>query len=193
MANITLQEAYNRAKEALEAGEIDRAVAICQHVLRYYPHYVEGYRLLGEAYLEQGGLAEAGRLFSHVLSCDPQNVLAHVGRAIIAEEQQQIDVAIHELERGFEVDPSIGELRAELLRLYRERYGSVGAVIRTTPLGLAYTHLRAGLLEPAIAEFSRICAGNPMRWDGQVALLESLWRNEQVIDAAHQANAILHD
>ena len=101
MANITLQEAYNQAKEALEAGEIDRAVAICQHVLRYYPRYVEGYRLLGEAYLEHGGLSEAGRLFSHVLSCDPQHVLAHVGRAIIAEEHGLAEVAISELERGF--------------------------------------------------------------------------------------------
>jgi tetratricopeptide (TPR) repeat protein len=193
MANITLQEAYNRAKEALEAGEIDRAVAICQYVLRYYPRYVEGYRLLGEAYLEHGGLSEAGRLFSHVLSCDPQHVLAHVGRAIIAEEHGLAEVAISELERGFEVDPSIGELRAELLRLYKVRYGTAGAYIRTTPLGLAYTHLRAGLLEPAIAEFSRLAEAQPDRWDAQVALLEALWRNEQVIDAGNLASVILAD
>ncbi len=193
MPNITLQEAYNQAKEALEAGELDRSVAICQHVLRYYPRYVEGYRLLGEAYLEHGGLSEAGRLFSHVLSCDPQHVLAHVGRAIIAEEHGLVEVAISELERGFEVDPGIGELRAELLRLYKVRYGTAGAYIRTTPIGLAYTHLRAGLLEPAIAEFSRIGETLPDRWDGQVALLEALWRNEQLIDAASLAATILAD
>jgi tetratricopeptide (TPR) repeat protein len=191
MADITLREAYNRAKEALEAGEIDRAVAVCQHMLRYYPRYVEGYRLLGEAYLERGGWAEAGRLFSHVLSCDPQNVLSHVGRAIIAEEQRLIDIAISELERGFEIDPSIGELRAELLRLYKERYGTAGAFIRTTPIGLAYTHLRAGLLEQAIVEFMRSSAATPNRWDSRVALLEALWRNEQLIDAARLAGEIL--
>ena len=190
-ANLTVQEAYNRAKSALEGGAPDRAAAIAQHILRYYPRYFDAYRLLGEAYLERGQADEAFRLFTHVLQVDPQNVLAHIGRAIIAEERGEIDAAIDEYERAFEVDPSIPELRGELLRLYKERDGSAGASIRTTPSGLAYVHLRSGLRDAAISEFSTAAQMRPDRWDLEVALAEALWRNEQLDETAAIAGDIL--
>ncbi|HMA36329.1 MAG TPA: tetratricopeptide repeat protein, partial [Chloroflexia bacterium] len=188
---ITVPDAYGRAKAALAAGDTERATAITQHILRYYPHYLDAYRLLGEIYLERGRPDEASRFFSHVLNADPQSVLAHVGRAIIAEERGQIDSAIDSYERAFEIDPSIAELRGELLRLYTVRYGSAGATIRTTPSGLAYVHLRAGLREAAINELSYVAQVRPDRWDIEVALAEALWRNEQLDEAAAVAGDIL--
>src|SRR5262249_1191692 len=93
------------------------------------------------------------------------------------------DTAIDEYERAFEIDPSIPELRSELLRLYAGRYGSAGATIRTTPSGLAYVHLRAGLRDAAISELSYVAQMRPDRWDIEVALAEALWRNEQFDEA----------
>src|SRR5689334_10209304 len=191
LSNITLQDAYSRAQAALEGGDSTRAVAITQHILRYYPQYIDAYRLLGEAYLELGRPEEALRFFTHVLNADPQNVLAHIGRAIIAEDHHQVDIAIDEYERAFEVDPSITELRGELLRLYAIRYGSAGASIRTTPSGLAYVHLRAGLRDAAISELGYVAQVRPDRWDVEVALAEALWRNEQLDECAAVAGDIL--
>ncbi|HUS16920.1 MAG TPA: tetratricopeptide repeat protein, partial [Chloroflexia bacterium] len=191
LTNIPLQEAYSRAKVALEAGTPDRAIAITHHILRYYPQYLDAYRLLGEAYLERGQPDEALRFFTHVLNADPQNVLAYIGKAIIADDRGQVDIAIDAYERAFEMDPSITELRSELLRLYKIRYGSAGATIRTTPSGLAYVHLRAGLRDAAITELGYVAQTRPDRWDIEVALAEALWRNEQLDEAAAVAGDIL--
>ncbi len=188
---ITLLEAYRRAEAALTGGDPLRAIALTQHILRFYPHYLDAYRLLGEAYFERAHADEALRFFSHVLAADPQNVLARVGRAIIADERRQVDVAIAEYEQAFEIDPSITEVRGELLRLYQTRYGSAGATIRLTPSGLAYVHLRAGLREAAISELGYVAQLRPDRWDIEVALAEALWRNEQLDEAAAVAGDIL--
>ena len=188
---ITLPEAYHRAEAALTGGDPLRAIALTQHILRFYPHYLDAYRLLGEAYFERARADEALRFFSHVLAADPQNVPARVGRAIIADERGQVDLAIAEYEQAFEIDPSITEVRGELLRLYQTRYGSAGATIRLTPSGLAYVHLRAGLREAAISELGYVAQLRPDRWDIEVALAEALWRNEQVDEAAAVAGDIL--
>ncbi|MDQ2809969.1 MAG: tetratricopeptide repeat protein [Chloroflexota bacterium] len=188
---ITLLEAYHRAEAALTGGDPLRAIALTQHILRFYPHYLDAYRLLGEAYFERAHADEALRFFSHVLAADPQNVPARVGRAIIADERRQVDVAIAEYEQAFEIDPSITEVRGELLRLYQTRYGSAGATIRLTPSGLAYVHLRAGLREAAISELGYVAQLRPDRWDIEVALAEALWRNEQLDEAAAVAGDIL--
>ncbi len=190
-ATITLHEAYRRAETALTGGDPARAIALTQHILRFYPHYLDAYRLLGEAYFERAHPDEALRFFSHVLAADPQNVLARVGRAIIADERGQTDLAIDEYEHAFEIDPAIAEVRGELLRLYKTRYGSAGATIRLTPSGLAYVHLRAGLREAAISELGYVAQLRPDRWDIEVALAEALWRNEQLDEAAAVAGDIL--
>ncbi len=190
MAKFKLQEACNRAKEALEHGESERAIAMCQHIVRYYPRCVEAYRLLGEAYLERGDTVTADKLFSYVVQADPQNVLAHIGRAIIREERGDIDAAISEFERAFEIDPAISELREELLRLYTSRFGSEGAKIRTSRVGLAHLYARDYLFPQAINEYHDILRSEP-RLDVRVALAQTLWRAGNDTAAADLCNAIL--
>ncbi len=190
MAKFKLQEACNRAKEALEHGDSERAIAMCQHIVRYYPRCVEAYRLLGEAYLERGGTVTADKLFSYVVQADPQNVLAHIGRAIIREERGDIDAAINEFERAFEIDPAISELREELLRLYTSRFGSEGAKIRTSRVGLAHLYARDYLFPQAINEYHDILRSEP-RLDVRVALAVTLWRAGNDAAAADLCNAIL--
>ncbi len=190
MAKFKLQEACKGAKQALEHGDSERAIAMCQHIVRYYPRCVEAYRLLGEAYLERGDTATADKLFSYVMQADPQNVLAHIGRAIIREERGEIDAAISEFERAFEIDPAIGELRGELLRLYTSRFGTEGAKIRTSRVGLAHLYARDYLFPQALNEYSDILRSEP-RLDVRVALALTLWRSGNDAAAADLCNAIL--
>jgi len=190
MAKFKLQEAVGKAKEVLEQGDSERAIAMCQYVLRYYPRCIEAFRLLGEAYIERGDSETAGKMFAYVLQADPHNVLAHVGRAIIYEEKGDIDAAIAEFERAFELEPGIRELRDELLRLYTLRFGIEGARVRVSRAGLAHLYARDGLLPQAITEFHDVLKNDP-RLDVRISLAEVLWRDGQREEAARICNAVL--
>ena len=52
MAKIALR-AYNHEIEGMiEAGQVDEAVAHCQHILKSYPMHIEPCRLPGKAFLQ---------------------------------------------------------------------------------------------------------------------------------------------
>ena len=103
MAKVSLR-AYNREIEAMiDRGQLDEAVAHCQHILKTFPKHLETYRLLGKAYLEARRHADAIDIFSRVLTAEPNDFVAHVGMSIIRDEQDKLDDAIWHMERAYEV------------------------------------------------------------------------------------------
>jgi tetratricopeptide (TPR) repeat protein len=191
MARMSLQAAYDQARQWLESNDLDRAVGLVQHILEHEPHNLEAYRILGEAYLANRQLERAEETFERVLRSDPENIPAHVGLGITLERRGQLDRAVAEFEQALEIKPDMPELRSQLLRLYAEAWGSENAQLRLSRAGLARLYAKGHMLTQAIAEFRQVIADQPERYDSQVALAEALWRNEQEEEAAETCRAIL--
>ncbi|MBN9388473.1 MAG: tetratricopeptide repeat protein [Chloroflexi bacterium] len=190
---VNLEDVISDAKAALEAGNPERAIALCHHIFNFYPRCLEATRMLGEAYTEQRLFNEAEQLFIFVLSGDPQDVLGYVDRGFIAYEQNHLDDAILYCERALELDPSIEQLREELLRLYRERQPGVRAQIRMSKVGLANGRLRDGLYGQAIEEYNTVLRQTPNRLDVQVSLMEAYWRNRDYNRAEQLAQDLIQN
>ncbi len=190
---VKLEDVINEAKTALEATHPDRAIGLCRHVFKFYPRCLEVSRVLGEAYTEKRLLDEADQLFVFVLSADPQDVLGYVDRGFIAYERGKVDEAIMYYERALELDPSIEQLREELLRLYRERSGGRRAKIRLTKVGLANARMRDGFYGQAIEEYAGVLRETPNRLDVQVGLMEAYWRNRDYPRAEKMATDLLNN
>jgi len=188
MATTSLHAVCDRARRLLEQNDIERAIAVAQHVLEYFPQNLEAHRILGEAYLAGRQFDQAQEAFSRVLSADPENIPALVGMGITHERQGRLDGAVTEFERAFEIKPDMPELRNQLLRLYTDAWGSEGAQLRVSRAGLARLYAKGHMLPQAIQEFRSVIDDQPDRFDARVGLAEALWRDgqeEATIDACY--------
>jgi len=191
MAEIGLGEYCDEVKELIKAQSTDEAIAICRHILERSPKYIMPYRLLGEAALEREEYDEAASLFTRVLGANPEDVIAHVGLAVVHDEKKELEEAIWHLERAFELAPGNTEIRQELKRLYGEREGVEPPRVKLTPAALARLYLREGLYDRAITELRPLLKEDPDRVDLKVALAEALWREGRRREAAESCQEIL--
>jgi tetratricopeptide (TPR) repeat protein len=188
---VTLTAYADQVRELIRNDRNDEAIAICKHILRYYPKYLDAYRQLGEALLEKGRQEEAKDLFRRVLSADPENVAAYAGLAVILEQEQLVAEATWHMERAYELSPANLALHQELHRLYYELDGRPRARLKLTPGALARLYIQEGLYAQAIQELSALVAQNEARFDARVALAETLWQVGQMRQAAEVAQALL--
>lgn len=191
MTRVVLHEYCDEARKWIESHAYEQAIAICRHVLKRYPKHIEAYRLLGEACLEKGELAEATDIFQRLLSADPENFVAYAGLGVIYEERQQLAQAIWHMERAFELVPNNEEIRNALRRLYGRRDGTEPTRIKLNRVALARLYSRGGQYRQAIDEFNRTLELEPRRMDIKVSLLETLWRDGRREQAAELAREIL--
>lgn len=191
MAEIGLGEYLDEVKGLIRARSIDGAIAICRHILERFPNCIVPYRLLGEAAFEKGEYDEAATLFRRALGANPEDVIAHVGLAMVHDEKKDLEEAIWHLERAFELAPGNKEIRQELKRLYGEREEVEPPRVKLTPAALARLYLRAGLYDRAITELRPLIKEDPDRMDLKVALAEALWREGRRREAAETCQEIL--
>ena len=188
---VTLEAYADENRALIHNDRNDEAIAICKHILRYFPKQVESYCQLGAAFLEKGEYANATDVFQRVLSADPENVTAHVGMASVLEQRHSIDEAIWHLERANEITPGNFEIQKELLRLYSEA-GKPRSRLKLTPAGLARLYDQEGLYAQAIQELRAIIDESPTRFDARVALAETLWHAGRIHESAETAQGILN-
>jgi tetratricopeptide (TPR) repeat protein len=191
MAKVFLR-VYNREIESMiEGGQLDEAVAHCQHILKTFPMHVETYRLLGKAFLEARRYADAADIFQRVLMAVPDDFVTHVGISIIRDDENQMDDAIWHMERAFEIQPSNSAIQGELRRLYGRRDGVEPSKIRLSRDALANMYSQGELFNQAIAEIRSVLAEDINRPDLQVMLARAYYRSGQKVEAAEMAVALL--
>jgi tetratricopeptide (TPR) repeat protein/uncharacterized protein Smg (DUF494 family) len=191
MAKVSLR-AYNREIEAMiDRGQLDEAIAHCQHILRTFPKHLETYRLLGKAYLEYKRFNDAVDIFSRVLAAEPNDFVSNVGLSIIRDEQNKMDDAIWHMERAFETQPSNPAIQSELQRLYSRRDGIQPPRIRMTRGALAHMYVQGELYPQAISEIKSVLKEDPGRSDMSVLLARAYYRSGQKNQAADEAAAVL--
>jgi tetratricopeptide (TPR) repeat protein len=185
-----LRGVLQAAQAALEEGRPQEAIAACRHVLHHYPDSITALRLLGEACLEAGRSDEAARAFDKALSMDPHNVLARVGLGVIAEDRGEDERAIAQFRLAWEVEPTLPQLRGELVRLYRKRYGA-GGRLRLTRVALANLHKRNDELLRAIGQLRQLYNEDPNRPEVTLSFAEALWRHDEDEEAAILCQTLL--
>ncbi len=191
MAKISLR-VYNREIEGMiEGGQLDEAVAHCQHILKTFSMHVETYRLLGKAYLEGRRYADSADIFQRVLNAVPDDFVSHVGMSIIRDDEGKLDDAIWHMERAFQMQPSNVAIQAELRRLYGRRDGVEPPKIRLSRDALANMYLQGELYNQAIAEIRAILADDPNRPDLQVMLARAYLRAGHKVEAVEVAAQLL--
>lgn len=188
---VTLPAYADQVRELIRHERNDEAIAICKHILIFHPKYIDAYRQIGEAYLEQGDLDNAKDLFRRVLSADPENVVAYTGLSMVFSSQQLINEAIWHLERAYELAPGNVELQKELLRLYNEVDIQPHNRLKLTSAALGRIYAQEGLFAHAIQEFRSMIIAVPSRLDVRVALAETLWHLGRLSEAAQVAQSIL--
>jgi tetratricopeptide (TPR) repeat protein len=193
MATVSLQAAYDHARRLLESGDTERAIAAIEHILQYFPHNLEAQRMLGQAYRAGRQLDLARNAFQNVLASDPENIEAYVGIGLIHESQGKLDQAIQSFEQALEITPGMKELRAEVLRLYTENWGSEHAQLQVSQSALARMYAKGYMFPQAILEFRKLIAKDPSRLDAHVALAETLWRDGQDDEAIAESEEILRN
>ncbi len=177
MVRVTLLEYHNEAREMINSGACDGAIAICRHILRRYPRHIETYRLLGEACLEKGELEEAADVFKRLLNADPENYVAYAGLGVIHEKKGALREAIWHMERAFELAPNNETIRDALRRLRVKRDGTQPTRIKLNKAALARMYARGSQYRQAIEEFQSLLALDPNLMDTKIALAETLWRD----------------
>ncbi len=193
MADIELGAYLTEIEQLLAAEKNDEAVAHCRHVLDYFPKNLAVYRFLGKGLLEQRRFSDAADILYRVLSAAPDDFVAHVGLAIIGEEQGSLSQAVGHMARACDAQPNNAAIQGELKRLYGRRDGVEPARIRLTKGALGRLLLNGGNYTQAVDELRVALKEEPDRLDLQVLLAQAQWKDEQRIDAVEVCQAVLEE
>jgi tetratricopeptide (TPR) repeat protein len=191
MEEISLRAYVKEIDNLVENEQLDEAIAHCRHILEFYPKHLDTYRALGKAYLEAKRYGDAADIFQRVLSAIPDDFVAHIGMAIVREDEENLDASIWHIERAFETNPANPAIQQELRRLIGRRDGLEPSKVHMTRGALARMYAHGELYPQAIAELISAIQDDPDRPDLQVLLATMHWRTEQHLEAAEICSHIL--
>ncbi len=193
MSEQDLREYTDYVKQLLKEDRADEALQHAQFLLRRFPRYWLGYRLLGEALLEQGHFRQSIEVFRYVLSVDPENLVAHAGLAAAYAEEENLEQALWHMMRAFEGGPGIREIRDQLRHLYKMRDGRAPGRLHLTRAALARAQIREGLYEQAVDALRAELESEPDRIDLLSALAEAQWYAGHRQAAVQTASEVLRE
>jgi len=105
-----LADAYRKA------GELDRAIELCQNGLALHPDYISAHIVYGRCLIDMKNDAGAKEGFQKVLALDPENIIALKILGEIAERNSRFDEAVDWLGRLLNADPMNGDAAEALAR-----------------------------------------------------------------------------
>ena len=190
--SIAISDAIQQARQAVEDGDYRSAIQSCNQLVNQFPDYAAAYRVLGEAYLEQGQTADAEQAFAQSLLRDPRQPWAYHGLGLIAEEQNVLDNALAFCQVAWELAPNYAQLRDPVIRIATRRYGADGQA-QLTGAALAQIYANTARLQRAAVEYQGALTELPDRIDLRLGLAETLWLLYKEDDAANLCREVLQD
>jgi len=188
---VPLRDYLAKIEEWIRSGEPAKAVAHAKHILGQHPECFWAHRVLGEACLEAGNLAEAQESFERTLASDPENAIAHIGLSLVHDRRGDLGNAIRHMERAFDVAAGNAEVRADLQLLYRRRGDSRASGPALTRGAMARVYVLNGLLQRAIAEYEEVLLQNPDLLEARAGLAETQWRAGRKAEALESSRSLL--
>ncbi|MDX9863617.1 MAG: tetratricopeptide repeat protein [Anaerolineaceae bacterium] len=183
MAKISLRAYNHEIENLIDHGQTEEASAHCKYILKIFPKHLDTYRLLGKTYLESQRYSEAADILQRVLAVVPDDFVSQIGLSIIREDEGNLDAAIWNMERAFEVQPSNGAVQEELRRLYGNRDGVQPPRVRLTRGALVRMYTKGNLYQQAIAEARAAIAESPKRTDLEILLARNYYLSKSFAEA----------
>ncbi|HET9024837.1 MAG TPA: tetratricopeptide repeat protein [Burkholderiaceae bacterium] len=156
----------NRSVEALVQGRLDDAYAWAREAIRTDPAFLAAQNTLGVVYLRRGALAQAGKVFEHVLAADPKDTPALANLAEVATREGRNDRAAQLRARLARLEPEpplhfynlgLAAMQREDFRAARELFAKEAArgdASADVHFWLGVAHYRLGDIERAARELS---------------------------------------
>ena len=193
MPEISLRDYEFEIDQLIEEARYLEAFAHLRHIIRKYPHYIGAYYLMGKMLLEADQPELAADMFRRALNADPEHLKSRIGLGLTHEQRDDLDAAIWNLERAFELAPANADIAEELRRIYGRRDGKDPNHIPISRAGLSRLYMRGNLSSRAVDELRNLLTTEPSRPDLQGALAEAYWRDGQIVQAAETCQRILDD
>ncbi len=187
----TLDSVRDRAKAAIAEHNYPRALLLTDLIRRYFPRDLKTGGLQGEIQLACGRWAEARESFATVLQLDPESLEARAGLALLAEVEGDLERALEQLERAFDLDCSNARVAAEIERLSSRLCHSWLTDPGSPQHALARRSLREKRYPRAALLFSDAARRLPERVEIVVGLARSLWLAGEREEAARVATGVL--
>ncbi len=188
---ISLRAYLGKVEDLLSVGQTDEVIHHCRHILQYFPRNVAAYLLLGRALLQKRRWDEARAVFLRVLSARPDDFDAHVGLCEVDTQKGQTNDAIWHLERAFEQRPADHAVTDRLREMYRQHRNVNQTRMQLTTAAVARQQTSAGFNARALDTLRAVLSRTPDRIDLRLLLAQTLWNNDQRIEAAETALDVL--
>lgn len=190
---MKLRDFLQWGEQALALDHCELAEEIARYLLKQAPNNLRARVLLGRVYLKSGKSEQAEEQLLQALDIDPESADILTTFAELLEVQGRDEERLAIIRRAFECDPTRTDVRQGLLALRRESESSSNGNGLLTRAGLARVHLRNGLLEHAIAEFSYVIEDVRADWSARVALMEAFWLNGDRQSASKLADEVVRE
>ncbi len=146
------QARFEKAQEAFDSKEYDKAVALFMQVVASDPQDFQAWSELGTVYLVQKNLAEAEKAYLRATEVRPLFVRALLNLGRVRLLQKNFDGAITALSQALTVQPTSAAANYYLGEAYLQIKKGSSAVgylyeaLKLEPIGMADAHLRLGAL-----------------------------------------------
>lgn len=192
MGSINLRSYHRKIDDFIENNEIDLALNHCRYILINYPKNFRTHQLLSKAFLNLQDLTTADKVFDIILSVDPDDFVAHIGKSMSAEASHMFPDALEHMKRAFEIEPSNEGLQSEIKRLFEKNdFVSPNNVVLTRG-ALIKMYLRGKLYEQAIAEIKIGLHESPYRTDYKLALADCYYQAGYLVQAVESSIDVLN-
>jgi protein O-GlcNAc transferase len=111
---ILIQQALNQALGHLQAGKLDQARVICQHILSQHPNHLRALYMLGVIAQQKGELSAAADLFRRAIAADPSEPSFYNSLGITLTDQRRPVQAIEAFRTLLKLKPNNAEAHNNL-------------------------------------------------------------------------------
>jgi tetratricopeptide (TPR) repeat protein len=183
MKNIALRTYQRNVELWIEENKIDKAIFQSFLLLQKFPKNLHTYQILSKGLLQKQDFVTADKVFDIILQIDPDDFVSHIGKSIIAENNNNLANAIDHMKFAFELQPSNEGLQNELKKLLLAKDGVEPNKIQLTRGALLKMYMDGKLYQQAIAEAKIGLSETPQRVDYKIALAKSCFESGDNIQA----------
>lgn len=198
LVSTPLAEWNTAIEETLTAGDVQRAIALAQVVLKRLPRHLHTYQQLLRAAWLLKHWAEGEDWGRRLLRADPGHAQAWQMLALAAEQRHQRGQAHAMWQRAFEAAPYAPEIRAGLGRttlhgapVERSGVGSTGLSLNLACLARLY--LRGRQWTRAAPLYRKLIQADGRRIDFQLGLMTALWQQHLATESCQLARVLVRN
>lgn len=118
---LRIGQAYlEQALLYFEAGQLSKAITVCQKALAIHPDLADAYKILGNCLQKQGKIAEAFGQYAKALELNPDLAEVYSNIGSLLARKKKWNKAINYLQQALSINPRIASIHRNLARVWSE-------------------------------------------------------------------------